>query len=433
MSDFLPNMSGKKAQNLIEKYFDANITMEHKKSNESKRTLAGLTAEEVNEITFANKLDYVRQVEEKAKEGIGPEICLAEGQSGFNIVFYNDTNYYDMARPQSQIDILGKREKIKKQLKKVNKEEKVVVVFGGNLLGEEWKLANLRNALVLETKEYTDLIDAIIKSEIDSESKNKIAHSLETLEEPADEETSKKVERIVGYWGIKKRTAQLRNDIRTYLSVARELDIKDFQIILMNGAQEHKVKQKFNLDVLDKVYNELKEKHPNIVYVNQGVNVIFPVFTNNKGEKSFHISLNVQTNSRTKAKKASSVLAASDRENGPTNACVCFRLNVANFSGCYQGVFYPTGQSMFNKASKGDNPERAPQDRDVYHIDITGNDKCEVTRGGAVNFADYALEKALKEELLKRDCIKEIIMEIYENKLSKIIFDEKEGDENGER
>lgn len=432
MSEFLPNMSGKKAENLIEKYFDANITEEHKRSDEVKRTMAGLTADEVNEITFANKLDYVRQVAEKTKEGIGPEICLKEGQTGFNIVFYNDTNYYDLARPQSQIDILDKREKIRKQLKKVNNQEKVVVVFGGNLLGEEWKLANLRNALILDTKEYTDLIHAILDSEIDETSKNKIAHSLETLEDPTDEETTKKVERIVGYWGIKKRTSQLRNDIRTYLSVARELEIKDFEIILMNGAQEHKVKQKFNLDVLDKVYNELKEKCSNITYVDQGVNVIFPVFTDHKSESSHHISLNIQTNSRTKATKASSVLAASNRENGPTNACACFRLNVANFSGCYQGVFYPTGQSMFNKASKGDNPERAPQDRDVYHIDITGNDKCEVTRGGSINLNEYALERVIKEEQLKRDCIKEIIMEIYETKVNNIIMGE-EGDENGKK
>lgn len=433
MSDFLPNMSGKKAEILIEKYFDANITAEHKRSNEVKRTLAGLTADEVNEITFANKLDYINQVVEKTKEGIGPEICLGDGQTGFNIVFYNDTNYFDLARPQSQIDILDKREKIRKQLKKVNKNEKVVVVFGGNLLGEEWKLANLRNALVLETKEYTDLINAILQSEIDTDSKNKIAQSLKTLEDPADEETQNKVERIVGYWGIKKRTAQLRNDIRTYLSVARELDIKDFEIILMNGAQEHKVKQKFNLDVLEKVYNELKDKFPNITYVNQGVNVIFPVFTNNKGKNSLHISLNIQTNSRTKAKKASSVLLASDRENGPTNASACFRLNVANFSGCYQGIFYPTGQSMFNKASKGDNPERAPQDRDVYHIDITGNDKCEVTRGGSIDFDNYSLERILNEELLKRDCIREIIMEIYENKINNLIFSESEDDEDGKK
>lgn len=433
MSDFLPNMSGKKAEILIEKYFDANITAEHKRSNEVKRTLAGLTADEVNEIAFANKLDYINQVIEKTKEGIGPEICLGEGQTGFNIVFYNDTNYFDLARPQSQIDILDKREKIRKQLKKVDKNEKVVVVFGGNLLGEEWKLANLRNALVLETKEYTDLIDAILQSGIDTDSKNKITQSLQTLEDPADEETQKKVERIVGYWGIKKRTAQLRNDIRTYLSVARELDIKDFEIILMNGAQEHKVKQKFNLDVLEKVYNELKDKFPNITYVNQGVNVIFPVFTNNKGKNSLHISLNIQTNSRTKAKKASSVLLASDRENGPTNASACFRLNVANFSGCYQGIFYPTGQSMFNKASKGDNPERAPQDRDVYHIDITDNDKCEVTRGGSIDFDNYSLERILNEELLKRDCIKEIIMEIYEDKINNIIFSESEDDEDGKK
>lgn len=433
MSDFLPNMSGKKAENLIEKYFEANITAEHKKSNDVKRTLAGLTADEVNEITFANKIDYIHQVDEKTKEGIGPEICLKEGQTGFNIIFYNDTNYYDLARPQSQIDILDKRARIRKQLEKVNNKEKVIVVFGGDLLGEEWKLANLRNALVLETKEYTDLLNAILNSEIDENSKKKITHSLETLEDPTDEDTIKKVERIVGYWGIKKRTAQLRNDIRTYMSVARELELTDFEIILMNGSQEHKIKQKFNLDVLEKVYNELKDKFPNITYVDQGVNVIFPVFTNNKGPKSLHISLNVQTNSRTKAKKANSVMLASDRENGPTNACICFRLNVANFSGCYQGVFYPTGQSMFNKASKGDNPVRAPQDRDVYHIDITGNDKCEVTRGGSIDLDTYTLEKTLNEELLKRQCIMEIIMEIYEKKMQQIIFDDGEGEDNGKK
>lgn len=431
MNEFLPNMSGKKASNLIEKYFEANITEEHKKSNNVKRTLAGLTADEVNEITFANKVDYINQVDEKTKEGIGPEICLKEGQTGFNVVFYNDTNYYDLARPQSQIDILDKREKIRKQLKKVNNTEKVVVVFGGNLLGEEWKLANLRNALVLETKEYTNLLDAVIESNLEEKSKNKIAQSLRNLEEPTDEDTLRKVERIVGYWGIKKRTAQLRNDIRTYLSVARELDLKDFEIILMNGAQEHKVKQKFNLDVLEKVYNEFKDKHKNILYANQGVNVIFPVFSDNKSENSKHISLNIQTNSRTKATKASSVMTASNKENGPANACACFRLNVANFSGFYQDVFYPTGQSMFNKASKGDNPERAPQDRDVYHIDITGDEKCEITRGGSINLKDYALEKALREELLKRETIKEVIMEIYENKINNVVFVDGESDENG--
>lgn len=431
MNEFLPNMSGKKANNLIEKYFEANVTEEHKKSSDVKRTLAGLTADEVNEITFANKLDYINQVDDKTKEGIGPEICLKEGQKGFNVVFYNDTNYYDLARPQSQIDILDKREKIRKQLKKVNKNEKVVVVFGGNLLGEEWKLANLRNALVLETKDYSDLLDAVINSKIEEKSKSKIAQSLARLEEPAEEETLKKVERIVGYWGIKKRTAQLRNDIRTYLSVARELELKDFQIILMNGAQEHKVKQKFNLDVLEKVYNEMKDKHSNILYANQGVNVIFPVFTDNKSEDCNHISLNIQTNSRTKATKASSVLSASNRENGPANACACFRLNVANFSGYYQDVFYPTGQSMFNKASKGDNPERAPQDRDVYHIDITGDEKCEITRGGSINLKEYALERALREEKMKQESIKEVIMEIYENKVNNMIFKEGEVDENG--
>lgn len=421
--DYLANMSGKKASNLIGKFYEANITEEHKNSEDIKRTMSGLTADEVENIVFANKADYISLVEEKFKEGIGPEICLKKDERGFNIAFYNDTNYYDLSRPQSELDIGSKREKIKKQLKKVNNHEKVIVVFGGNLLGEEWKLANLRNASIVGKKEIIEEISSAVSSskKITQKDKEDIISTLEDSNGAENSETKAKVERIVAYFGIKKRLEQLRNDIRTYYSVAKSLNISDLDIILLNGAEEHDVKKKFNFDPLEKVYLSMVKSFPSISYVNEGVSVIFPVFTNGKGANSNHISLNIQTNSSSKAVKARSVERAALMDNGPSDSSACFRLNVANFSGFYNGVYYPTGQSTFSKVKKGAKPPFSPQDRDVYHIDITKDDTCEITRGGVMDLKAYSLEVAIKEEQLKRECISEVLLEIMEERINALV------------
>jgi len=429
--DYLANMSGKKANSMITKFYEANITEEYKNSEEMKKTIAGLTAEELDEIVFASKRNYVQVVENKLKSGIGPEIVLPEGAISFNLAFYNDTNYYDLARPQGDIDIHDKRERIRKQLSKVDKSQKVIIVFGGNLLGEEWKLANLRNASVLEVNEITEeVVSALSKSKkLSSDEIADIEHAISTGEEPQDPEVKTRVERIVAYWGLKKRLEQLRNDIITYFSVAKKLDIHDIDIILLNGAQEHEIRKRFNFDPLEKVFNSIKKHYSSVSYVDEGVNVIFPIFTNGKGKNSHHISLNIQTNSLTKAKKAASVERASDIDSGHSDSSATFRLNVANFSGYYNGIYYPTGQSLFGKVKKGAIPAKAPQDRDVYKIDITGNDKAEVTRGGCVNFNDYALEKKLKDQQIKNEAMVEVIESAIFQKLNNIILNlnDKEG------
>ena len=429
--DYLANMSGKKANSMITKFYEANITEEYKNSEEMKKTIAGLTAEELDEIVFASKRNYVQVVENKLKSGIGPEIVLPEGAASFNLAFYNDTNYYDLARPQGDIDIHDKRERIRKQLSKVDKSQKVIIVFGGNLLGEEWKLANLRNASVLEVNEITEeVVAALSKSKkLSSDEIADIEHAISTGEEPQDPEVRTRVERIVAYWGLKKRLEQLRNDIITYFSVAKKLDIHDIDIVLLNGAQEHEIRKRFNFDPLEKVFNSIKKHYSSVSYVDEGVNVIFPIFTNGKGKNSHHISLNIQTNSLTKAKKAASVERASDIDSGHSDSSATFRLNVANFSGYYNGVFYPTGQALFDKTKRGALPNLAPRDRDVYHIDITGDELCEITRGGSYDLREYELERRLREEKLKQQCIKQLLMEIAQQRIESIVDDVK-GDNN---
>lgn len=420
----LPNMSLKKANELVDKYFEANMTEEHKKSEDMKKTMNGLTSEEVENTVFANKSHYINLVNEKLKHGMADDIVLKPNKDCFYVAFYNDTNYYDLSRPQSKIDIAEKREKIRKQLLKVDPKEKVLIVFGGNLLGEEWKLATLRNASVIEAREVVkEITKAVDQSEsLSKPEKTEICKCLENMSESENFKTKTFIERIIAYWGIKKRVEQLRHDIRSYISVANIMELEDFEIILLNGAQEHAVRQKFNFDAMEKVYNSLVKSFPNIKYIDEGVNITFPVYTDQKSENSKHIRMNIQTNSSSKASKASRVANAGDVDSGLTDAPVSFRTNVANFSGYFKGVYYPTGQSMFGKAKRGAIPTRAPQDRDVYKIDITDNEKCEVTRGGTVNFNDFILEKQVRDFTIKNQAMAEVINEAIAQKVNDAIL-----------
>ena len=139
---------------ILEKFYEENFLKKDAQYLENfKVSKVNLAKNDVVEnLDSASVEDYVNEVLKKKRDVVSSEtITLDKNHECLNLVFYCSTNYFDIDNPQKGI-CSGKNEEIINNLSDVNARGKTAVIFGGNLLGEEWQLKYLKNARIQNNK-----------------------------------------------------------------------------------------------------------------------------------------------------------------------------------------------------------------------------------------------------------------------------------------
>ena len=368
-----PFTSPAKFDAILEKFYDANFLKSNRALFEqyivSKVNL--VTCEEFEGLSDALKQDYVKAIGQKHTDAISAQqIVLNKNQSCVNFVFYCGANYYDMSNPQRGIidkvdpfdDKLhkdtGKLASMKDSLLQCDPKGKTCIIFGGDLLGEEWQIKNLKNASIVDGK--------------------------------------------LLYYGLNKRKEQLRTDIKTYLRLADSLNL-NVELYMMRGAQEHYILKNLGRDIMQEILEEMSEKDDRILYLTEGVSLAVNVISEqNDGSKLYNV-VGFQTNMKNRTQTAKSEDLSAIRYNGTIPADVTFVCN-GNLPGkMSHNIFHVSGQGLYARTSRGKKPPYSSSDYNVFSVYPEANHCLTILEGGANMYPqDLTLQqKKFESELLK--------------------------------
>lgn len=377
-----PFTNPEKNNYILEKFYEENFQkkdaelLEHFKV--SKVNLA--TNDVVEGLEPALVDDYVNKAINKKSSVISNNvITLNKNDECLNLIFYCSTNYFDMGNPQKGI-CTGKNEEIMQNLASVNPLGKTIVVFGGDLLGEEWQLSYLRNAKIEDNKAL--------------------------------------------YFGLNKRKARLVRDIKKFFAYGEKLGL-DLEIYLMRGYQEHRIMKELGRDVFKEVYEELNDKYKNenqtskLVYLEDGVSLTLNIIKKNKNKKAYNATIGIQTNMKNKTKTAKGEVSARVRSNGVLPCDATFVCN-GNFAGKLgDNTFHVSGQSLFVRTPKGYNPQLAPKGYNVFTVYVEGDNELTVQEGGTNIASNYvALENEIYKERKKTQYLLKVCNRFIEEQLN---------------
>ena len=371
--------NAQKEQMLLEIFYEENFRKKDKELLEKYIiSKVNLTRNETIETaSIASAFDYTKQIANKKTANLTKQvITIKPNEAGFNILFYSGANYYDKSNPQFGRKNNSTRIEIRRQLSLVNKQGHTHVVFGGDLLGNEWEMKYLRNADIIDGK--------------------------------------------ICYYGINKRKERLIADIKAYFTIAKKLGITNIDIYLMRGAQEHKIMKELGRDILHEVCEELNTQFPNLHYIDEGVSLGMNVVK--KGVKTKHGLLGLQTNQTGKASTISGANRSAVKDNGELKADLIFRCN-SNVIGKLTGqeIYNVSTQSSYLRTPRMQKPEMHARDFNVFWVNLEDNNEFSVIDGG-INIFDNNLElekqlhfNKLKKQILLDCCLKNIEKQLTED------------------
>lgn len=377
---------------ILDKFYEENFQKKDATLLEnfkvSKVNLA--TNEVVENLDPALVDDYVSEVLDRKVSIVSNDtITLDKDDECLNLIFYCQTNYFDMSNPQKGI-CSGKNEEIINKLSSVNPLGKTIVVFGGDLLGEEWQIKYLKNARIENNKAL--------------------------------------------YFGLNKRKARLIRDIKKFFNYSDKLGL-DIDLYLMRGYQEHFIIKELNRDVMEEVTQELSDKYTRdnksrIHYLNGGVSLALNLIKKNQNKTTFNATIGFQTNMKNKTLTAKGEASASYSYNGSVPSNVCFVCN-GNFAGKLgDRTYHVSGQSQYIRTSKGKKPQLAPKGYNVFTVYVEDNNELTVQEGGANIFPQgLELQNELHKENLKKKYLLEACDELIKTQLKKIKLTKEIGEE----
>jgi len=377
---------------ILEKFYEENFQKKDADKLEnfkvSKVNLA--TNEVVENLDAALVDDYVSEVLNRKVSIISDNtITLDKNQECLNLIFYCQTNYFDMSNPQKGI-CSGKNEEIISNLSSVNPNGKTIVVFGGDLLGEEWQIKYLKNAKIENNKAL--------------------------------------------YFGLNKRKARLIRDIKKFFAYSDKLNL-DIDLYLMRGFQEHFIIKELNRDVMEEVMIELSDKYTRdnksrMHYLNDGVSLALNVVKKNKNKSTYNATIGFQTNMKNKTLTARGEANASYSYNGSVPSNVCFVCN-GNFAGKLgDRTYHVSGQSQYIRTPKGKKPQLAPKGYNVFTLYIEDNNEITVQEGGANIFPEgLAIQNEIHKEGKKKKYLLEACDSLIKGQLNKLKLSKEAGEE----
>lgn len=367
---------------ILDKWYEENFQKKDAHKLESyKISKVNLTTNEVVEKLDTPLVeDYVNEVFEKKTKIVSDNtIKLSKNDQCLNMIFYCSTNYFDISNPQKGI-CSGKNEDILQSLTSVNPLGKTIVVFGGDLLGEEWPIKYLKNARIENNKAL--------------------------------------------YFGLNKRKARLINDIKKFFNYSDKLGL-DIDLYLMRGYQEHNIYKELGRDILGEVTEELADKFvvngvTKLHYLDDGVSLALNIVKKNKNS-TFNATIGLQTNMRNKSLTAKSEEVASYNYNGTLPTTINFVCN-GNFAGkLNDNTYHVSGQSQFLRTTRGKKPQLAPKGYNVFTIYVEGENELTVQEGGANIFpTDLAMQNEIYKADKKREYLLEACQDLFKEKLNKL-------------
>lgn len=377
---FLNNAN--KIDYILDKWYEENFQKKdaHKLENYKISKVNLTTNEVVEKLDTPLVEDYVNEVFEKKTKIVSDNtIKLSKNDQCLNMIFYCSTNYFDISNPQKGI-CSGKNEDILQSLASVNPLGKTIVVFGGDLLGEEWPIKYLKNARIEKNKAL--------------------------------------------YFGLNKRKARLINDIKKFFNYSDKLGL-DIDLYLMRGYQEHNIYKELGRDILGEVTEELADKFvvdgvTKLHYLDDGVSLALNVVKKNKNA-TLNATIGLQTNMRNKSLTAKSEAVASYNYNGTLPTTINFVCN-GNFAGkLNDNTYHVSGQSQFLRTTRAKKPQLAPKGYNVFTIYVEGENELTVQEGGANIFpVDLAMQNEIYKADKKREYLLEACQDLFKEKLNKL-------------
>jgi len=382
------NQSENKVQEIIEKYikesgedFTANL----------RGNVNWATADEVKNLKRPTQQDYFDAIHNRQTNPVSSEVIVVEEhQKALNLIFRNGLNIRDMGNP-----MFGEEDKTNKKNLSTNinladaAHNKVCVIYGGDLLGEEWELKKLNNAKIIEQditdasyQEVKGLADEILK-ENEKPQKNDTEHVKKAL-----------------FFALGERVKVLKRDI---LYTLRHPGV---EVYLVNGAQEEKINKYFKIDVLATLVAAID--NPRLHYI-RGVNTVVNVEKKHDGEKSTFATIGLLTNnSLSKARKGQAAINAVKLNSGENMADVVFstNTNVAGKKGPRD--YYVSSESTFIETPAKKNPAERPRGYNTFSLRIPANREITVIEGSNVPHTN-PLEMIVYKEYIKNEVMRETL------------------------
>lgn len=364
---------------ILEKFYEENFLKKEASFLENfKVSKVNLAKNDVIEnLDSAQVDDYVNEVLKKKRDVVSSEtIELNKNDECLNLVFYCSTNYFDIENPQKGI-CSGKNEEILNNLSQVNVNGKTAVVFGGNLLGEEWQLKYLKNARIENNKAL--------------------------------------------YFGLNKRKYRLIRDIKKFFNIGEKLGI-NLDLYLMRGYQENFIIKELNRDILEEVYCELKDrytndKHCKLHYLDGGSSLALNIVKKCKNRTIYTATIGLQTSMNNKSLTAKGEDNASKKNRQlPVNATFVCNGNFAGKLDDY--TYHVSGQSQYLRTSKNNTQSLAPKGYNVFTVYLENDNELTIQEGGFNIYPqDLAIQKQLYKEAKKTDLLFKICTNEFNEKM----------------
>jgi len=285
------------------------------------------TNEDFKKATLATISKYVEDIKKKVSEIVHPEPIVLNPNQNLHVVSFANAHFFDSSNPQSSLDFADFIEDL------LNKgpDDFTACFLLGNLVGTDWKIGNLNNASIDKDME-------------------------------------------IHFWGIDKRIEKIVETIKIAIKNGAN------QIFLMDGREEHDVRQKLNVDILSDIIlehfndklmarlleelskdSELVDKNVKITYV-KGVKKLFNILRRNEDGSLSKYTISMHTNLKTTSNTlAGNIKAAEKQHAGLVPADMKF-IQGENVYGTVESsktvVF--TGRASYQRVPKTYTPGAAP-------------------------------------------------------------------------
>ena len=395
------NQSPNKAQEVIDKFI--------KESGEDytgdlRNNVNWATGEEVKNLKKPNSQDFFDEIKNRTTNPISNEVIyIDKNQQSLNLIFRNSLNIRDMGNPLYGEEDKSNKENLRRNIELANpNENKVCVIYGGDLLGSEWELKRLNNAKI------------ITQQSIKETQKVETGEFLEDGKEICDGEVKKAL-----FFALGEKVKVLKRDIRFALS-------QGVDVYLMNGAQEEKINKYFKINVLKTIAKDINNEKLHII---EGVNTIINV-AKQVGDTYKYSTIGLLTNnSLSKARQGQQAVSGVKMNSGENNADVVFvtNTNVAGKKG--RNVYYVSGESTYMNVASKKSPVVAPKFYNTFSLSMNDSHDFIVIEGH--NFPSVNdLEMKLYTEMKRQQLIKKQIVKNFEEELNETCSHENISDAN---
>lgn len=357
------------------------------------------TGEEVEALSKPTTMDYFNEVRNKRTSPISDvEIVIERHQKALNLIFRNSLSIRDMGNPLYGEEDRSTRKNLSQNIMQSNpSENKVCVIYGGDLLGNEWELKRLNNAKIITQSTMAELKQ--VASDVIGSDK-------------VDEMSTPEVIRKALFYALGEKVKVLKRDVAFALK-------HNVDVYLLNGAQEEKINKYFKIDVIATIVKDLEKSYPGKIHYIKGVNTIVNVVKQTGSAPRYATIGFLTNNSLSKARQGQQAVSGVKMNSGENSADVVFvtNTNVAGKKGTRE--YYVSGESTYMTIAQKKMPVLSPKHYNTFSLRIPATQEITVIEGLGVPQPN-PFEMQVYRELCRQEAIKEVILEGIEETLNTV-------------